>query len=213
MNAKRQDYKEGDTKAYTDIEETMILDLKDRLMKIMIGEIRLEDTDIDNIKFQDMPRTSNFMNFKNLFASWMKLIFQIFLCNLDFFVYLCMIYSMMQNAGLISIIYPFSVFGYALLEEIRPTRSYWDFILKYTIVILFIKFAINLECFDAVFDSNLYDYVESTIKIGFYEIDDLGSLFIYMLPEVLILVCLMQLQIYFKLIDLYDKTEMDIESI
>jgi hypothetical protein len=174
MTAKWKDYKEGETKVHTDLEDIMILDLKDRLLQIQNGEIRLEDVDIDNIKFQEMVRTSQFMKFQNLFPTYMKLIFQIFLCNLDFFVYLSMIYSMMENAGFISIIYPFSVFGYALLEEIRPTKYYWDFMLKYTIVILFIKFAVNLELFDSTFESDFYMDLQSSVKIGFYELDDLG---------------------------------------
>ena len=33
-----------------------------------------------------------------------------------------MMASMMENAGLISIVYPLSIFGYAMLEETRPRK-------------------------------------------------------------------------------------------
>jgi len=32
---------------------------------------------------------------------------------------------MFKNAGLFGLIYPLSIFGYALLEETRPRKEYW----------------------------------------------------------------------------------------
>lgn len=51
-----------------------------------------------------------------------------------------MIVSQINNAGLISIAYPFAVFGYALMEEIRPGKKFWDVMIIYTLFILFMKF-------------------------------------------------------------------------
>lgn len=51
-----------------------------------------------------------------------------------------MILSMMVNQGLISLIYPLAVFGYALVEERRPGKKFWDFMIKYTIFVLMAKF-------------------------------------------------------------------------
>jgi len=51
-----------------------------------------------------------------------------------------MIVSMMKNAGLISIIYPFVVFGYALMEEINPKRKVWNMLMIYTQLLIIIKF-------------------------------------------------------------------------
>jgi hypothetical protein len=48
----------------------------------------------------------------------------------------------MFNAGMISLIFPLAVFGYAPMEEERPGRSFWDFIMKYTLFVLFMKFFI-----------------------------------------------------------------------
>ena len=60
--------------------------------------------------------------------------------NTQNLIYLCMIFSMFENAGLISLVYPIAVFGYALLEETRPRREFWDFVRTYTTALLFFKF-------------------------------------------------------------------------
>lgn len=51
-----------------------------------------------------------------------------------------MIISMMKNAGLVSLIYPMVVFGYALMEEINPRKRFWYTIMIYTEVLILIKF-------------------------------------------------------------------------
>jgi len=56
-----------------------------------------------------------------------------------------MILSMYVNAGIVSLFYPFAVFGYGLLEEKRPDKAFWKIALKYSIFLLFVKILINLE--------------------------------------------------------------------
>jgi hypothetical protein len=63
-----------------------------------------------------------------------------------------MMLSMFTNAGLISIMYPISIFGFALLEETRPRKQYWTFIRIYTTLILLVKFLFNLSIIDAFKD-------------------------------------------------------------
>jgi len=52
----------------------------------------------------------------------------IIISNTEYILYGLMIFSMYINAGLISLIYPISVYGYALMEETRPRRVFWEFI-------------------------------------------------------------------------------------
>jgi len=59
--------------------------------------------------------------------------------NTQNLTYLCMILSMYMNAGLISVIYPIAVFGYALIEETRPRKEFWNFIRSYTTGLLFFQ--------------------------------------------------------------------------
>lgn len=63
-----------------------------------------------------------------------------FVSNFSAFAYIFMICSMIISAGLISIVYPFAVFGYALIEETRPGKWFWDMMIKYTLFVLFAKF-------------------------------------------------------------------------
>ena len=58
----------------------------------------------------------------------------------DFICYLFMIISMMKNAGLISLIYPMTVFGFALMEEVNPKKKFWYVILIYTEALIMVKF-------------------------------------------------------------------------
>jgi len=74
--------------------------------------------------------------------------FYVMISNTETCLYLSMMFAMFVNAGLISVIYPLSMFGYALLEETRPRNHYWKFIQSYTTVILIIKFLFNLAVFD-----------------------------------------------------------------
>jgi len=55
-----------------------------------------------------------------------------------------MMLSMCSNAGMISIVYPILVFGYALLEETRPNKEFWAYIRIYSTGLLFIKMLFNL---------------------------------------------------------------------
>jgi len=43
-----------------------------------------------------------------------------------------MILAAISNGGLIYMVYPFMVFGVALLEESRPGKSFWYFVIVYT---------------------------------------------------------------------------------
>jgi hypothetical protein len=85
------------------------------------------------------------LNFTNmicmLFTATCKAIF----CNLAIIAYLFMVLSQIYNAGLASIIFPFAVFGYALMEECRPGKGFWNVMLKYALFVLFLKFIIQLE--------------------------------------------------------------------
>lgn len=51
--------------------------------------------------------------------------FYIIISQTQNLIYISMILSMYMNAGLISIFYPLTVFGYALIEESRPNMKYW----------------------------------------------------------------------------------------
>jgi len=43
-----------------------------------------------------------------------------------------MIMAVMRIGGLVQMIYPALVFGYALLEEDKPGKNFWFFVVYYT---------------------------------------------------------------------------------
>jgi hypothetical protein len=57
---------------------------------------------------------------------------------------------MMKNAGFISLVYPFMVLGYAIMEETSPTKKFWHFTLMYTVALLLLKFIYQLEFWSAL---------------------------------------------------------------
>ena len=120
-------------------------------------------------------------------------------------------FSMLQNAGLISLVYPFSLFGYALLEESRPSKTYWKFIQMYTVLIILLKFALTLDIFGSYINKNkvLLGY----IKLGFHKYSDILDRFLYFSPEILILTLLMLNEVRLKLYGLYYVVEQDVETI
>jgi len=80
------------------------------------------------------------LKFGKLFQAYMQLIIEIIVTYSDYVCYIFMIISMMKNAGLIALVYPFVVFGYALLEEINPKKKVWYAILIYTEALILLKF-------------------------------------------------------------------------
>jgi hypothetical protein len=43
-----------------------------------------------------------------------------------------MILATAQNPGIVTLAYPFSVFGFAAMEETRPRKHFWFFIMFFT---------------------------------------------------------------------------------
>lgn len=87
-----------------------------------------------------MQLSKEYLRFGGLFKGYLAVILEIIVSYSDSITYLLMIVSMMRNAGLISIVYPMIVFGYALMEEVNPKKKFWYNILIYTEFLIMIKF-------------------------------------------------------------------------
>jgi hypothetical protein len=83
----------------------------------------------------------------------------------------------------------------------------------YTTFVLFFKFVLNLSVFDPILKSRAFLRYSAWIKIGIYDWPDMSSIFIYMMPEVLIICFIMLHEIKLQLLGLYDETEEDIEPV
>ena len=127
--------------------------------------------------------------------------------------YFFMIYSMIYNAGLVSIIYPFAIFGYALMEETRPGKHFWIFMTNYTLAILGLKFLVQLDFWLHLEVDIAIKPITDWVIFGLRTTEGITPLLSYILPEVLILACIMANNYYEILIGLYDVSETDLENI
>lgn len=105
------------------------------------------------------------------------------------------------------------VFGYALLEEVRPKKEFWTVVRFYTIIILMFKFTLNMTMFADFLQSDGFKKYSGFIKIGIYDYKEMDKLVVYMMPEILIICAIILNEIKLKLISLYYMRESDVETV
>ena len=140
-----------------------------------------------------------------------------------------MIVAHIMDASLVSLVYPFSIFIYAMLEERRPKKTYWKFILFYTSIILFIKFLLQLYPIsyyltggnvenkgygdDEIKRSETVNGYLRTIRLGLVVIVDSSSGNHYFVYDTLVLLFVI-FHIYMQVIGgVWNQREVDTESI
>ena len=138
--------------------------------------------------------------------------------NFNWICYFNMILSHILTGHIVTLFYPISILCYALLESPRPKKKYWLICLYYTIVILCIKFLIQLKFFSVFIEQNLYKRIENfinTYRIGFYHYDSgySGEFFLYIFPDSLILTSILIYRNILITDGLWDVTEEQIENI
>ena len=140
--------------------------------KVKRGDIEININTIKFKQFYYLLEANIFKKYLNnafIFKSILSKIKTFFANNFDYFIYLMMIINHMYNNSLLSIFYPISIFCYALLENPRPKKNYWQICLFYTIFILVIKFIFKLKLFSSLINQNKYsEFVKNlyTYKIG-----------------------------------------------
>jgi hypothetical protein len=153
-----------------------------------------------------------------MLGKYIKLLHQIFWSNIDFIVYMLMIYLAISSPGLVTIIYPISIFGYALLEETRPNKYYWYFIMIYTQILMILEFILSLGFWEDVSNSRFTDeftkwsdmyYIGIVIVQG----KDAGGLFSHFAPKVFMLFFVMNLMQNEMALGLFNKKENEKESL
>lgn len=165
------------------------------------------------IKINQLENTWAFTRPASIIAKYVELLFYIGITNTNNLIYIFMMFSMYQNAGLMSIIYPISIFGYALIEETRPSRGFWDFIRYYTIFILLLKLVFNLSWLDPLWDSEKFKYYHGLFRLGLENKKSTGEIIMYMIPEMLIINFIILNEITLILNGVYYRTERQIETI
>jgi len=114
-----------------------------------------------------------------------------------------MIYSMWMNEGLVSVFYPIMVFGFGLINEVRPSKEFWRTIRLYTTFLLLLKFIFNLAIMQPLFGSDTYIKIQGFLKIGLFDKGTILEMLAYMSPEILIICFIMLNEIKLKLCGIY----------
>jgi len=144
----RQEAEKGIRRTYCDLKQTMKKEIHIFIEKQMDteneerkkGKIEAEiRKDRSIITLNDIPETKEFVKFSRIWISFVGVIPKVLISKMASIAYTFMIISMITNAGFISILYPLAVFGYALMEEGRPPANFWNFVVFYTTMIIFLK--------------------------------------------------------------------------
>jgi len=85
---------------------------------------------------------ATFLSGKKLIKSYSGAFLKIFTSNLHVLCYFWMLWAVIENGGAIYMIYPFLIFGVALVSEERPGKKYWYFVLFYTQFILIVQYLV-----------------------------------------------------------------------
>lgn len=212
----------GETKIYTQVEEKLLKDYKNDKTYADENNVECYEDIPDKYKSGETEKATKGVK---IVPAYISLIFNILISNTAGICYLFMLVAHIMNGSLISLLYPVSVFIYALLEEKRPKKYYWRFIIFYSGITLVLKFLLqtypiskwltNGEVADESIASQKTSFndVLRTTRIGL-EVIVQGKDFVnYFLFEALILLSVtfhMYLQIFGGV---WDEREIDKENI
>jgi len=73
-----------------------------------------------------------------------------------------MIYHMIEN-GYLTMVIPFSIFGYALVEETRPLFMFWKMLFYFMTAITLTKFMTNLLTQSDLLDASFVELLENLV--------------------------------------------------
>lgn len=105
-----------------------------------------------------------------------------------------MLLSVILNPGIVTLMYPISIFGYALMEESRPRKEFWFLVILYTQILILVQvilsmsFLANPEIFPKDTIPNIKQAIlKYYLGVMIVDGDNSWSLMINFLPLVLIL--------------------------
>jgi hypothetical protein len=137
---------------------TMLLKLKNLLKDSSLDEKTKALEDFKTFKNYQIansePRPWERLNFKTynttkkLIMDYLVIFWKICVSYSDLICYFFMLLCTISNGGFIYMVYPAMIFGYALMEESRPGKDFWKFVLIYTQVIIILQFLTQLNLWD-----------------------------------------------------------------
>ncbi|OMJ82306.1 hypothetical protein SteCoe_17020 [Stentor coeruleus] len=171
----------------------------------------------DKEEMQFSPEKDNILINEEIYdvrwSDYHKLICYVFASNTQAIVYFLFFVNHYIYASLESIVFPLSVLGYAMLEFPRPRIQFFRFMLYYAGLIVFVKYALQLEIWRKIDKNFLLDY-EDPIRFGFNLAKNTYSdtLLNYVIWDVLVMFSLLCHEYYMLRIGMYYVIETDIET-
>lgn len=136
---------------------------------------------------------------------------------MELLAYIFMLIETVRSPGIITVVYPLSVFGYALMEETRPRRYFWYFVMLYTQLCLIVQFIISLRFWPILFTSYTINLQRECQKyfVGLEIVQggNISQLAVVFLPKILILWASVSFVHNEVILRLHEKKEQDLESI
>jgi hypothetical protein len=170
-------------------------------------------------KLNDLKKKIQFfIKFKHMLKHYWLCFYRYILSSTQFYCFFAMILAHAFGGSIITVVYPISVFIYALTEHCRPRWNYWSLILLYTEVILALKLILQLDAIELLIDSkeNMNEkYCLNKYRLGLrtYEYTMTAEFIRYVIFDCLIVVCILTHQYVLVFTGVHEKREVDQESI
>ncbi|CAG9311917.1 PIEZO2_2 [Blepharisma stoltei] len=151
------------------------------------------------------------MKFKDYFIAILLGI----LSNTESIVYFMFIMNHIIYASLESIVFPLSIFAYALLEYPRPRPIYFRIMTLYAQLVIIIKYIFQLSLWKLLFGDDVFKTYYDTGKIGFNLASNTYSenLINYVILDALCMLALYAHEYYLMRTGLSERSETEIESL
>ena len=205
--------------------------LKDKFYRDSDSECSLDEyEEEEKLDFEENNEIVKDYEYEVKLTDYPQLICYFLASNTQTIVYFLFILNHFHYASLVSLVFPLSLFGYAMLEFPRPRMKYFRIMLIYTSCVLFIKFVFQLEIQKKL---DFLSLDEDRFNIGFKcvskrcssKFDGAGNDIMdyknsydpafldYMLYDALVLFALLCREYYMLRIGMWDKIETDRETL
>jgi hypothetical protein len=86
-----------------------------------------------------------YMKWQQVFKRYLFAGVKILISYSELICYIWMVIATIIKAGLLYLVYPILIFGYCMLEEQRPGKFFWFFIIAYTQILIASNFLLQLD--------------------------------------------------------------------
>ena len=159
---------------------------------------------------------ATFNSWKTLGFSYLNLVYKIVASYTEWICYIFMLTSTYNNGGLMYMVFPLMIFGFALLEESKPGKRFWFFTIIYTQIIILVQFTVQLTAWEYFLENPLKAFFVWTEfwNLGLVHIKNFtfSSCFSQFFPEILIVMSVLVHVQAETLEGVFDKKHYDFES-